>query len=233
MLASTMVCNAGTTNDFKPLGDLVVLQHLPSGQSVSNITLTAGLNAKQGGGLDPTGFRKILECASPASPDLAKSWQFADWYHGTFVLDGRTNSFALYLGGLGLLSQPDGTRGLFRFKKPEQPQTMAGGTNTFLAYYRSFRPVKVLEPGRSTCLTNGITFKQIVDALGPGWRSPSEGIGLVSWTFNDGREVWVRLPHYGPHAATMTPAQFFWITNRGTQTITNGDPTPQPRYLKL
>lgn len=119
---STVACIAGTTNHFKPLGDLVVLRQLPSAQSVSNITLTARLNAKRGGTLDATGFRKLLESASPASPDLAKSWHFADWYQGTFVLDGRTNSFALYLGSLGLLSQPDGTRGLFRFKQLEKPK---------------------------------------------------------------------------------------------------------------
>ena len=121
-LASTVACIAGTTNDFKPLGDLVVLRQLPSAHSVSNIMLTAGLNAKHGGTLDAAGFRKILKSASPASPDLAKSWHFADWFRGSFVLDGRTNSFTLYLGGLGLLSQPDGTRGLFRFMQPEKPK---------------------------------------------------------------------------------------------------------------
>lgn len=120
--ASTVACIADTTNDFKPLGDLVALRQLPTAQSVTNITLTAGPNAKHGGALDATGFRKLLESASPASPDLAKSWHFAEWYRGTFVLDGRTNSFTLYLGGLGLLSQPDSKRGLFRFKQPEKPK---------------------------------------------------------------------------------------------------------------
>ncbi|MBI5773099.1 MAG: hypothetical protein HZA89_05060 [Verrucomicrobia bacterium] len=120
--ASAGACIADTTNDFKPLGDLTMLRQLPNAQSVSNITLTAGLNAKQARALDATGFRKILESASPASPDVAKSWHFADWYRGTFVLDGRTNSFTLYLGGLGLLSQPDGTRGLFRFKQSKKPK---------------------------------------------------------------------------------------------------------------
>jgi hypothetical protein len=84
-------CVAGTTNDFKPLGDLVTRRGIPDAQSVSNITLVAGLNIKHGGTLDAAGFRKILESASFASPDLAKSWHFADWYCSTFVLDGRTN----------------------------------------------------------------------------------------------------------------------------------------------
>jgi hypothetical protein len=122
VFAVAVACVAGTTNDFKPLGDVVTLRRIPDAQSVSNITLLAGLNVKHGGTLDSAGFRKILRSASPASPDLAKSWQFADWYRGTFVLDGRTNSFTLYLGGLGLLSQSDGTRGLFRFKQPEKPK---------------------------------------------------------------------------------------------------------------
>ena len=120
--ASAIACVADTTNDFdfKPLGDLVALHRIPDARSVSNLTLVASVNAKQGRALDAAGFRQILERASPASPDLAKSWHFADWYRGTFVLDGKTNSFSLYLGGFGLLSQPDGTRGLFRFKQPQK-----------------------------------------------------------------------------------------------------------------
>ena len=93
---------------------------------MSNVTLIAGLNASRGGTLDTAGFLKILEQAEPASPDTAGDWQFADWYRGTFVQDGMTNSFALYLGGLGLLSQPDGTRGLFRLSSDKAP---AASTN--------------------------------------------------------------------------------------------------------
>jgi hypothetical protein len=111
--------------------------------------------------------------------------------------------------------------------------TFAEGTNIFLAYYKSFKPLKLLEPARSACLTNGITFKQIVDALGPGWRPPNEGIGRVRWTFDDGREVRVQLPRYGEQASTMKPKQFLWYTNQLTQTITNGDSTPQPRFIRL
>jgi len=110
--------------------------------------------------------------------------------------------------------------------------TFAAGTNTFLAYYKSFKPLKIVEPSRSSCLTNGITFKQIVDVLGPGWMSPNEGIGLVSWTFDDGRELRIRLPHYGEGASTMKPKQFLWSTNR-LQTITNGTEIVKPIYIKF
>ena len=118
LLAFALFCSISTAGDFKPLGDLVALSQIPDAQLVSNITLVASINANQAGTLDIAGFRYILERATPASPDIAKSWQFADWYHGSFVQSGKTNFFTLYLGGLGLLSQPDGTRGLFSFKQP-------------------------------------------------------------------------------------------------------------------
>jgi hypothetical protein len=110
--------------------------------------------------------------------------------------------------------------------------TFAADTNKFLAFYRSFKPLKMIESSRSSCLTNGITFKQIVDILGPGWRSPNSGIGLVCWTFKDGREVEIRPPQYSERASTMMPQHFLWHTNR-LQTITNGTETVKPIYIKF
>jgi len=117
-LGFTFGCSADTTNDFKPFGNLVMLRQIPDAQSISNITLVADfLGTNHFGTLDADGFRRLLKNASPASPDLAKEWQASAWYHGSFVLDGKTNYFNLLGGGLGVLSQPDGTRGLFLSKQ--------------------------------------------------------------------------------------------------------------------
>src|SRR5262249_35929924 len=89
-----------------------------------------------------------------------------------------------------------------------------GRTNIFLAYYRSSKPPTNVAPAKALCLTNGITFKGIVDVLGPGWRPPSEGIGLVSWSFTGGRTLYVRLPHPPRNGSTpLTTNAFFWRTN--------------------
>jgi hypothetical protein len=120
-----MSCFADTTDSSKPLGDLDVLSRIPDAPSVSNITLVPGVNASPSRKLDIVAFREILDHSSPAPPEVAESWQFAPWYPGTFVRAGKTNSFSLYLGGLGFLRQPDVAVGLFRFKQPQKRERWA------------------------------------------------------------------------------------------------------------
>jgi hypothetical protein len=108
-------------------------------------------------------------------------------------------------------------------------------TNSLLMYYRSSRPLTLIDASKVSDVTNGITFKQIIDDLGPGWRPPTEGIGLVSWTFNDGRKLDVQIPHFTMvnGRGTRTPlvaAHFHWWTNAPTETST--DTNLQPKFLR-
>ena len=102
---------------------LITLRRIPNGQSVSNITLDAlyfGHDEDRRYRIDDAHFRQILSQASPASPVLAKGWQFSPWYQGSFIEDARTNYFLLFFGGLGVLKQSDGTKGLFLFNASSQ-----------------------------------------------------------------------------------------------------------------
>jgi hypothetical protein len=107
-----------------------------------------------------------------------------------------------------------------------------GSTNTFLAYYRSSKSPTHVAPAKSLCLTNGITFKGVVDVLGPGWRPPSEGIGLVCWPFTDGRTLCVRLPHHPRNGSTpLTTNAFIWHTNWPGEWDDPKHPVPEPKYI--
>jgi hypothetical protein len=47
----------------------------------------------------------------------------------------------------------------------------------------------LLEPSKSASITNGITLGQVVTNLGPGWMWQTESVGIIQWSFNDGREL--------------------------------------------
>ena len=107
-----------------------------------------------------------------------------------------------------------------------------GCTNTLLAYYAGSKSPMHVAPARASCLTNGVTFKGIVDALGPGWRPPGEGIGLVFWPFTDGRTLCVPLPHHPRNGSSpLTTNRFSWNTNWPGEWVDPKRPTPQPRYI--
>lgn len=113
---------------------------------------------------------------------------------------------------------------------------LAGGTNSLLVYYSSQWPVSVVEPEKARGITNGIALKQVVEALGPGWRQPSEKVGLVSWTFRDGRELRVLLPSSRMvdgkvKQSPLFAVRVFWVTNNPGDTITNTPTARQARYL--
>jgi hypothetical protein len=107
-----------------------------------------------------------------------------------------------------------------------------GKTNTFLAYYKSTWSPNHVAPEKATCLTNGITFKGVVDVLGPGFRPPSEGIGFVSWPFSDGRTLSILIPHHPRNGSTpLKTNDFKWDTSWPRERFDEKFPPPEPRYL--
>jgi len=51
-----------------------------------------------------------------------------------------------------------------------------------------------LAASKAAGITNGITLGQVVTNLGPGWITEDESIGIINWSFSDGRtlRVWPR-----------------------------------------
>jgi hypothetical protein len=47
-------------------------------------------------------------------------------------------------------------------------------------------------------VTHGMKLGAIVEQLGPGWMSPLESAGIVTWFFNDNRELRVWPERYKP-----------------------------------
>jgi len=69
---------------------------------------------------------------------------------------------------------------------------------------------------KSELVKDGITLKSLVDALGPGWIKPNDGVGIIRWVFTDGRvlSVW---PHSYTDAEVIVlseshgqPGQMWW-----------------------
>jgi hypothetical protein len=109
-----------------------------------------------------------------------------------------------------------------------------GPTNGLLVFYKSRRPLTLIDSAAADSVTNGITLKQLIQNLGPGWKSPDDGIGLINWTFKDGRELEVLQPRFNETAAKIyTAGQMHWFTNNSTEIIKTNDPVPQPRYVRF
>jgi hypothetical protein len=107
-----------------------------------------------------------------------------------------------------------------------------GSTNTILAYYKCTRPAVYTAPEKAVCLTNGITFKGIVEMLGPGWRPPTDGIGLVCWRFTDGRTLCVHLPNHPRNGSSpLTTNMFKWDAGWPSEGDDHKHLPPRPRYL--
>lgn len=104
-------------------------------------------------------------------------------------------------------------------------------TNVFLAYYVYGKPLRILSPDRANCLTNGVSFKEIVDRLGPGWKSPGDGIGLARWVFTNRTFVEVRIPLVKDTTKPLTNA-FHWHTNEASFGYDDPlFPYPRARYM--
>ncbi|MGC3988657.1 MAG: hypothetical protein QM796_03015 [Chthoniobacteraceae bacterium] len=44
---------------------------------------------------------------------------------------------------------------------------------------------------KANAVKSGLSLKQLVELLGPGWMPRFSGTGIVAWSFADGRELWL------------------------------------------
>jgi len=56
----------------------------------------------------------------------------------------------------------------------------------------------VLPSSKASAITNGITLREIVMTLGPGWVGKRRSLGVITWRFADGRllQVWSKQLDY-------------------------------------
>lgn len=73
-----------------------------------------------------------------------------------------------------------------------------------------------LPAAKAELVKDAITLHGLVTALGPGWITPNEGVGIIRWVFTDGRvlSVW---PHSYTDAEVIVlrkshgqPGQMWW-----------------------
>jgi len=98
-------------------------------------------------------------------------------------------------------------------------RAFANDTNVFQPYQIvSFTNVPpMIEASKAASITNGITLGQVVTNLGSGWMPRNESVGIIRWSFSDGRQLYVRSQSYsaGEVLGTNTSGQarFWFITN--------------------
>lgn len=81
----------------------------------------------------------------------------------------------------------------------------------------------LLAASKAAGITNGITLGQVVTNLGPGWMLDVEGIGIIRWSFSDGRtlHVWPGGYTAGVILSTNKNARSrFWFESNSNATFT-------------
>lgn len=65
-------------------------------------------------------LEQLVLAGRPVAPGdkVVDSWHYAPWCRATFVAAGRRWSVELFLGGLGVIVDDAGRKGVFRFEVP-------------------------------------------------------------------------------------------------------------------
>lgn len=110
--------NLSSISLAKGLRPLSTLSELPAADELSQVKLQPFSSHKSYNMLDEKEFVALWHTAKPvaANDKLLREWHYAPWYDGSFQTPQGRYSVALYLGGLGSLSTPDGKRGMFLMK---------------------------------------------------------------------------------------------------------------------
>ncbi len=79
-----------------------------------------------------------------------------------------------------------------------------------LAYHITWGALQTTQTDIFDTIKPGLTLKEIISVLGPGYQTPAEGVGLIYWKCEDGRilNVWPR--EYKLHEKPK-----YWINVRG------------------
>ncbi len=57
---------------------------------------------------------------------------------------------------------------------------------------KSVPKLKVIDSAKASLVKDAMTLRTLVDALGPGYMGPNEGVGLIRWHFSNGKILYVR-----------------------------------------
>jgi len=101
--------------------ELSFTEHLPRSEGITKITISRGMNVRSGGTLTKDKFRKLIDSASPISPEnkTIRAWHYAPWYSLTFETQDGVHRLSLFLGGRGFLQFPGGDVVAMEFRHPE------------------------------------------------------------------------------------------------------------------
>lgn len=115
-------------------GELITLRSMPDPNRMTEIQVPARdstmadqlarLARCEKPPLDEQRFRALMASAKPIRSDDPSivAWHYAQWCTVAFHLQGGRSEALLFLGGRGLLTQPNGERGMFQYTYPEGAQ---------------------------------------------------------------------------------------------------------------
>jgi hypothetical protein len=88
---------------------------------LSEVVITPDPTAPSGmGPLTPEDLERLLAAGKPVTPGdpELEAWSYSPWCVATFRAHGQRWQVFLYLGGLGLLTDERGRKGMFHFEPP-------------------------------------------------------------------------------------------------------------------
>lgn len=113
----------GESKKDNPLGgrNLSTFKRLPKASDVTALRISPAVGNRTDQRLTAATFAAVIDSMRPVSADdpQYKAWSYADWHSVEFETAGGRFQANLYLGGLALLSAPDGTLGLVTFEHPK------------------------------------------------------------------------------------------------------------------
>ncbi len=130
------------------LRPLPTLTELPAAGQLSQVTVQRILGSNSPVPLDERQFIALWRTAKPIAGDVQS---YAIWCLGDFETPKGHYSFVLYLGGRGVLTTPDGKRGMFqtepsRLEAVQKPnvQTLSNATLSLRLNTEALRPLSTL-----------------------------------------------------------------------------------------
>lgn len=130
-LFTPVAAQIGNSPGFAFLAGLVTLQSMPDPASMMDIAIPAvdpdqppaiaNLMVCKKPPLDEQNFRRLMSTAKPiaANHPSIVAWHYSPWCRVAFTTRAGKNIVQLFLGGRGVLTQPNGERGMFQYAHPQ------------------------------------------------------------------------------------------------------------------
>lgn len=103
--------NLSAQNKMEISADLILIKKLPIASEILNLSMHHSFNSKSV--LDESKFLLLLDKAKIVQPNdkILKQWNYAPWYSIEFTTSSGKYNLQIFLGGLGIMTLPDGTKG--------------------------------------------------------------------------------------------------------------------------